>query len=88
MEVIFVALIFIAVITLAGVLFVLWVARAIVGVILRAIWPSARPRAINAEAQPCGHDDCRCNNPNFARFCRRCGRPLPALMRLAETHAA
>lgn len=90
MEVIFLVFVFIAVIAVGALVFCLWatgtVLLAIGRGVRRLVWPKRRkqPRV----AQTCDNRDCLCDNPAHARFCRRCGRSLPALLRLAGSQAA
>lgn len=88
MEAILVGLILVAVVAVAGVLFCVWASVAAVRGLARMVFGSRKsPPRLNG-GQACVHDDCLCTNPNHARFCRRCGRPLPGLMRLVGSRAA
>ncbi|MGC4032494.1 MAG: hypothetical protein QM754_12340 [Tepidisphaeraceae bacterium] len=87
MEIVFGFLVVIAVIAVAAVLFCVW----LIATVVRGIGNAVRPRrqvVMPAGRQVCNNRDCLGDNPDHARFCRRCGRPLPALMRLVETQAA
>ena len=99
MEVLFVIFVLVAVVTVAGIAFSIWALSAAlrmlvwsVGGAFRSVGRVVVPGGVKREAVPhgqgCSNTACLCNNPVHARFCRRCGRALPALMRLVETRAA
>ncbi|MDB5326078.1 MAG: hypothetical protein JWM57_1647 [Phycisphaerales bacterium] len=88
MEIIPIILIAVAVIAVSGLLFCAWAVIAVARAIGRLIRPTRSPHLTAAHGQGCSNTACLCNNPVHARFCRRCGKPLPALMRLVETRAA
>ena len=88
METLLVGMIVVAVVAVAGVLFCVWAAVAAMRGLARMVFGPRKPAARVADAQDCVHGDCLCPNPGHARFCRRCGRPLPGFMRLVGSRAA
>ncbi|HEX8322945.1 MAG TPA: hypothetical protein VF595_03435 [Tepidisphaeraceae bacterium] len=96
MEVLVILLVMVAVIAVAGLLFCVWAVAAVLRgsarVVRRSVRKVIRPKHRRSFKEPagqgCGNRDCLCANPPYARFCRRCGRPLPALLRLAGSKAA
>jgi hypothetical protein len=78
-------------IAIAAVGFCAWV----VVVIVRGIFGLMKPkqsqpprRSLNEAVQVCNNAQCRCANPAHARFCRRCGKSLPSLLRVVSGRAA
>jgi hypothetical protein len=74
--------IFIGVIAVTLLLFGGWLTVTIVRLISRGIGSAvnaagALPRQASGPAVLCDYAQCRQANPPGARFCRRCGRPLP-----------
>lgn len=88
MEVLGIILIAVAVIAVTGLLFCVWAIVAIARAIAGMVWPKRQPRPLASGFQACRNHACLCANPGHARFCRRCGQALPALMRLAGSRAA
>lgn len=91
MEGLLIILISIAVIVTAAVLFVCWVTYMVIKGIVTLFLPSTYRRSTPSSAkglQICTNMQCRCQNPAHARFCRRCGKSLPNLLRLAGMRAA
>lgn len=76
-------------IILAGVLFCVWAVFALLRGIVRLLIPRKKPRSLKTDAyQVCTNLKCGCVNPSYARFCRRCGKSLPSLMRVISSRAA
>jgi hypothetical protein len=91
MEGVFLFLLVIAGIAIAAVGFCAWVLVVIIRGIFGLIKPkSSQPprRAGNEAVQVCNNAQCRCANPAHARFCRRCGKSLPSLLRVVAGRAA
>lgn len=88
MEAILVGMIVVAVVAVAGVLFCVWAVVSAMRGLTRMIFGPRQPATRPAGSQDCVNNDCLCPNPGHARFCRRCGRPLPGLMRLVGSRAA
>lgn len=90
MEAFLVFLLVIGGIILAATLFVAWVIATIVRGIARMVSPR-RHEAMTSGApgvQVCNNVQCQCHNPGFARFCRRCGKSLPTLLRVVPSRVA
>lgn len=88
MEAVLLFLIAVAVIAVTAVLFCAWTVVAVIRMLCRAIFGTRRPAFKEPTTQSCHNRHCQCGNPAYARFCRRCGQPLPALMRLVDARAA
>lgn len=89
MEGFVVILLFFGAIILAGVLFCVWAVLAVLRGIFRLMIPRKKPRLSTTDAvQVCANPQCGCVNPSYARFCRRCGKSLPSLMRTLSSRAA
>ena len=90
MELLVMLLVLVAVFGLAVVAFCLWVIGYVVGLLrhafARAFAPQRRP--LWSDEQACANPNCRCENPHYARFCRRCGQSLPSLLRAVASRAA
>jgi len=95
----FMVAIFFVVIVLTAVVFFGWVTVALVSVLLRGVGSlfaptsaAARPRQMSSTAPPhtvrCSTRGCFAVNPATARFCRRCGRGLPAAQQVQVRRAA
>jgi hypothetical protein len=93
---IFTVFIFFAIIALTAVIFFGWVVfligRAVIGGIASLFMPS-RPRGLHggpmmSHTVQCPTRMCGAINPTSARFCRRCGRGLPAAQRVQVRRAA
>ena len=91
-EFIVTVLIFIAVIVITAILFGGWVIVKVLGGIGRLLlgpWrhgPALSGRCVSGLV--CPRHKCRAKNPTEARFCRRCGVPLPAAQRVSIRRAA
>lgn len=88
----------------AFLLIVLMVGILVVTVIITAVWcvsaavrgifglfrPSQRPyhQPPQIMSQVCTNRSCQAGNPAHARFCRRCGKSLPSLLRVVNDQAA
>ena len=92
MELILVILAVLAAILLAAALFVGWLVVRISRAFGRLVIPARRPAPLNSplnsNVQLCTNRQCACDNPAHARFCRRCGKSLPNMVRLIATQAA
>lgn len=91
MEGLLIIFIAIAVVATAAVLFVCWAVIAIIKGIVKLFLPSTYRKPASpglGGVQTCTNMQCRCQNPGHARFCRRCGKSLPNLLRIAGTRAA
>jgi hypothetical protein len=89
MEGFVVILLFFGAIILAGVLFCVWTVLTVVRGVFRLLIPRKKPRPMmNDSVQVCANPRCGCVNPSYARFCRRCGKSLPSLMRMISSRAA
>ena len=86
MELVFMLLVFVAVLAVAAVAFCLWLVGAVCRGAASVFAPPRTRRPANGQA--CANALCRCDNPTDARFCRRCGRSLPALLRTVASRAA
>jgi hypothetical protein len=96
--------IFVAIITIAAIAFGGWVIVSIVRVLASAVTTLFAPNRHDAaakqlnrvdglsgvatEAVRCGNSGCMAQNPADAKFCRRCGRGLPAAARVQVRRAA
>jgi hypothetical protein len=87
-------ILFFVAIVLAAVVFSGWVVfvalRAALGGLISVFMPGRRTSAGLAAKQTlhCPQQGCHATNPNDARFCRRCGRGLPAAHRVQVRRAA
>ena len=91
-------LVFFGVIVLAAVVFAGWTLVVIVrcvfnllGALRRLIFGAVPGRALpgkRVRLRACTNPQCRCGNPSEARFCRRCGSPMPAVTRVIARRAA
>jgi hypothetical protein len=89
MEGFVVILLVLGAIVLAAVLFCAWVVVAVVKGVFRLVMPKRRRGLmVNDAVQMCGNPQCKCANPSHARFCRRCGKSLPSLLRVVSSRAA
>ncbi|MGN6626397.1 MAG: hypothetical protein ACTHLN_07240 [Tepidisphaeraceae bacterium] len=88
MELILVILAVVAAILIAAALFVGWLVVRNSRAFGRFIIPARRPMPLNSNVQLCTNRQCACDNPAHARFCRRCGKSLPNMVRLIATQAA
>ena len=88
---VFTVFIFFVVIVLTAVVFFGWVVyiigRSVVGGLVSLFAP-ARPRVMMTNTVQCPTRMCGAINPAHARFCRRCGRGLPAAQRVQVRRAA
>lgn len=91
----FAILIFVLLVIVTPFLFVGWVIVTIVRTIVGAVTHSARAvtHAASGVALPghsvrCPQPGCLAINPVDARFCRRCGRGMPAAQRVQVRRAA
>lgn len=77
-------------IILAAGLFCVWaiiaIVRAIGGVFTSG--KSKRAEPVASTVQVCNNRQCGCTNPSTARFCRRCGKSLPSLLRAVTDRVA
>ena len=89
MEIVIAILVFLGVVLVAVLFFGGWVIVSVVGLIARAIGGNrsyAAPPAARAQRMPppqriiCAQGNCRAPNVAAARFCRRCGRPVPGTL--------
>ena len=87
--------IFIAVIAITGIIFGGWVIFTVArGLFHGFAWlldiqrPRREMQASSSEAVRCANARCHQTNPTAARFCRRCGTPLPQVQRVAVRRAA
>ena len=90
MEALFVILLCIVAILIAAVVICAWLVLATGKALFRLFGFARRPkmRLVNPAVQTCNNNHCRCDNPAFARFCRRCGKSLPSLLRVVADRAA
>ena len=88
LEIVLIPLAIVVMIAVGGVLFCLWLGYHICRGIVKLFLPSKPVARRGTDLQSCPNADCRSDNPGHARFCRRCGRPLPAFMRLVDARAA
>ena len=93
MEGLFTILIFLSVICLTALIFGVWVIVSIARLIIRGITaavtpPKLPPMPAATRGVVCQNGQCRTLNPGNARFCRRCGRELPAAQRVSVRRAA
>ena len=86
MELVFLFLVFVAVLAVISVGFCLWLVSAVFRGVARVFVPARVSRPTDPQA--CANAECRCSNPPYARFCRRCGRSLPALLKTVASRAA
>ena len=75
-------------ILVAAVLFCGWVIVCAGRAVMRLVIPKRNPMPIPANVQRCSNRQCSCDNPTYARFCRRCGKSLPNLLRIVTSTAA
>ncbi len=91
MEGFVIALLVLGAILLAGVLFCIWIVVAVVRFIVGLVVPK-RPKPLPQVSaggeQVCNNPQCSCRNPSHARFCRRCGKSLPSLLRVVSSRVA
>ncbi len=89
MEAVVIILLVVGAIALAAVLFCAWIVVAAVRGIFRLFIPQHKklPR-MHSAVQVCNNPQCQCGNPTHARFCRRCGKSLPSLLRVVSSRAA
>jgi hypothetical protein len=95
-EVIFTILLFAAITFITAVLFGGWVVFTVFKVLWRgieALFPApTRPlrnlRSRVMSSRTCPNPRCLQTNPDDARFCKRCGRPIPQPQRVAVRRAA
>jgi hypothetical protein len=79
-ELVFSILLFVAVVAVAMICFFGWILMKVIslgGWVMRQL-RGPRPAAMIK----CRHLDCLAPNPDTARFCRRCGRPLHTHMQV------
>jgi hypothetical protein len=89
MEAIAIFIVCILFVVIGGVGLCGWAVYAIIHGIVRAASPKPRLVPISQPApQICGNAQCRCSNPAHARFCRRCGKSLPSLLRAVSSRVA
>jgi hypothetical protein len=93
MEGLFTIIIFLGVIAVTALVFGLWVFVTIVKLIARGlaaiVAPSSLPPMPTAmRGMTCPNGQCHAVNPGGARFCRRCGRELPAAQHVTVRRAA
>lgn len=85
-------LIFVAVIAITAVVFGGWVIVTVLRTIGRVVFgPPAHRDQLTGGATSgliCPRHKCRAKNPPEARFCRRCGAPMPTAQRVAVRRAA
>jgi len=84
-EIFFSILLFLAIVTIAGILFAGWL---VVKLFKFGGWivGSGRPEQRTPASVTCKRPDCLAINPESARFCRRCGRSISS--RLSIVRAA
>jgi len=75
---------------LAGTIFTVWVIVAGARGIARMVTGNRnRPQIPHiSQIQICNNVQCQCQNPSYARFCRRCGKSLPNLLRVVPSRVA
>lgn len=85
MEAFMTFLLFVGTIALAAVVFAVWIVVSVVRAVilgvkrLGAVAAPRPPRQVgDAVGGRCPQQDCRAPNPDHARFCARCGRPMRA----------
>lgn len=89
MEGFVVILLVLGAIVIAAVLFCAWAVVTIVKGIFGLFLPKRkRGILVNESVQMCSNPQCKCANPAHARFCRRCGKSLPSLLRVVSSRAA
>lgn len=90
MEGVFIFLLVVGAIILAAGFFCVWVIVTIIRALVRAVTPARKPPTMSDArgVQVCRNPQCGCGNPAHARFCRRCGKSLPSLLRVVSSRAA
>jgi hypothetical protein len=92
MESVVIILLVVVAIVIAAVAFSTWALFAII----RGIIGIAKPKRTSSPivhhqgraVQMCNNVQCKCANPSHARFCRRCGKSLPSLLRVVSSRVA
>jgi len=89
MEGIFIAILVLGAILLAAVLFCVWAVVAVIRFFVNLCTPK-RTKLVEMQGsvQICNNHQCACRNPSHARFCRRCGKSLPSLLRVVSSRVA
>lgn len=91
MEALFVILLCIVAVLIAAFVICVWLVLA-TGKALWSLLGFARRRraavVTNPSVQTCNNAHCGCDNPQHARFCRRCGKSLPSLLQSMADKAA
>ena len=92
MEGVLVILLVVVAIVFAAVAFLGWATVAIVRGLISMATPKKRSPPMlqhsNSAVQVCNNVQCKCANPSHARFCRRCGKSLPSLLRVVSSRVA
>ena len=90
MEALLIILLCLLAVLIAGVVLCVWLVFATIKGVIGLFRPS-RPQPVYAQnpaVQTCDNAHCHCDNPAYARFCRRCGKSLPSLLRLVDHRVA
>jgi len=85
MEILLIILIMVAVVGMTAMVFCVWAVMSLARGAWRLLFGKSQKPSVNAAGtKTCGNTQCECVNPAQARFCRRCGRMLPGLVRWAD----
>lgn len=91
MEAIVIIFMVVVAVLIAAVAFSVWAIVAIGRGVKQLVVPKRRvalPPTVPGSVQVCSNVQCRCSNPSHARFCRRCGKSLPSLLRVVSNRVA
>ncbi|HEX8342855.1 MAG TPA: hypothetical protein VF624_18275 [Tepidisphaeraceae bacterium] len=89
METIAIFSFFVLAVFVGAIIVVGWATVSIMRAVVRAVWPRhALVPITSPRPQVCANEQCRGTNPSHARFCRRCGKSLPSLMRTISSRVA
>jgi hypothetical protein len=89
-EFVITSLIFFGIISVTAVIFGVWVVGSVLKWLVTGIFGTPQ-RRVQGRAVPqvrCVRRGCAAENPVTARFCRRCGLPLPAAEQVSVRRAA
>ncbi len=73
----FMIFVFVGVMAFAALLFGGWVVAGVFRFVANVFLCNNQPRTTMTARHLCFNPMCRAANPPQARFCRRCGRPIP-----------
>ena len=91
MEALVIIFMVVVAVIIAAVAFAVWALVAVGRGVTRLVAPkrpARRAPALPGSVQVCSNVQCRCSNPSHARFCRRCGKSLPSLLRVVSSRVA